>query len=155
NSSYILYRENEMEKSTRRQFVTLGAASTAALVASTSQQAAAQDTAPESTFDRIKRTGKMRLSIIASEPPFYIKDLAAGEWTGAGMQMANDMALVPDVDLQITEISSAIAVANLQSCNADLTFPLHPTPARALAVNFTTPIYEHSLAFVGSSRREI
>ena len=38
--------------------------------------------AAEATFDRIRRTGVLRIAALPGEMPFFHKDLATGEWSG-------------------------------------------------------------------------
>ena len=38
---------------------------------------------PESTFDRVRRTKVLRIAVFPGSAPYFIKDLATGEWGGA------------------------------------------------------------------------
>src|SRR5271157_304220 len=43
--------------------------------------------ANESTFDRVRRTKTLRIAALPGELPYFQKDLATGEWSGACIEM--------------------------------------------------------------------
>jgi polar amino acid transport system substrate-binding protein len=112
--------------------------------------ASAQTAAPsgESTFDRIRRTGVLRIAALLGEQPFFRKDLATGEWHGAAIDMARSIAGALGAKLDYVESTYANSVLDLQSNKADLAFALNPTPQRALAIGFTQPYYMHPFGYV-------
>jgi polar amino acid transport system substrate-binding protein len=112
----------------------------AALLAS---RAEAVDAGPESTFARVQRTKTIRVAALPGELPWFAKDLASGEWSGAAIEMARDIAKVFDAKLEYVESTYGNSVLDLQSNKIDLAFALNPTPARALAVRFTHPVINH------------
>jgi polar amino acid transport system substrate-binding protein len=97
----------------------------------------------ESTFDRIRRTKILRIAALPGELPYFQKDLATGEWSGAAIWMAQDIAKVFDAKLEYTESTYGNSVLDLQSNKVDLAFALNPTPARALSIAFTHPMIIH------------
>jgi polar amino acid transport system substrate-binding protein len=97
----------------------------------------------ESTFDRIRRTGVLRIAVLPGELPYFQKDLATGEWSGAAISMAQDVAKVFDAKLAYVESTYGNTVLDLQSNKIDLGFALNPTPARALSITFTHPMIIH------------
>jgi polar amino acid transport system substrate-binding protein len=99
--------------------------------------------APESTFDRIRRTKTLRIAALPGELPYFKKDLTTGEWNGAAISMAKDIAKVFDAQLAYVESTYGNSVLDLQSNKIDLAFSLNPSPARALAVGFTHPMIIH------------
>jgi polar amino acid transport system substrate-binding protein len=99
--------------------------------------------AGESTFDRIKRTSTMRIAALPGELPYFQKDLASGEWGGAAIEMARDIAKVFDAKLEYVESTYGNSVLDLQANKVDLAFALNPTPQRALAIGFTHPMIIH------------
>jgi polar amino acid transport system substrate-binding protein len=121
----------------RRLAAGFGAAIVAAGVPAVAQ------TPPESTFDRIRRTGVLRLSVLPGEMPFFRKDLTTGTWSGAAMKMAESIAAALGARLEYVEGTYATSVLDLQANKSDLAFALQPTPARALAIGFTRPYYMH------------
>ena len=128
-----------MDMTTRR-----GLAGAAALSGALIGTARAQ-TAPttESTLDRINRTKTLRIAALPGELPYFSKDLASGEWKGAAIDFAKDIAKVFDAKLDYVESTYAGSVLDLQSNKIDLAFALAPTPQRALAISFTKPFFIH------------
>ena len=105
--------------------------------------AAHAETAPESTFDRVRRTKVLRIAALPGELPYFQKDLVSGEWSGACISMAQDIAKVFDARLEYIESTYGNSVLDLQSNKIDLAFSLNPTPARALSISFTRPMIIH------------
>ena len=66
------------------------AAATTAIVAAATTPARAQ-AKTESTWDLIKRTGKVRMGVF-EYPPYFLRDKASGEWIGAMVEMGKDIA---------------------------------------------------------------
>jgi polar amino acid transport system substrate-binding protein len=99
--------------------------------------------AGDSTFDRVRRTKVLRIAALPGELPYFQKDLATGEWSGACIDMARDIAKVFDANLEYTESTYGNSVLDLQSNKVDIAFALNPTPARALSIGFTHPMIIH------------
>ena len=97
----------------------------------------------ESTVDRVTRTKALRIAALPGELPYFMKDLASGEWKGAAIDFARDIAKVFDAKLEYIESTYAGSVLDLQSNKIDLAFALNPTPQRALAIAFTKPFFIH------------
>ena len=97
----------------------------------------------ESTFDRINRTKTLRIAALPGELPYFQKDIATGEWSGAAISMALDIAKVFDAKLDYIESTYGNSVLDLQANKVDLAFALNPTPQRALAIGFTHPMIVH------------
>ncbi len=112
--------------------------------------ASAQTPTPsgEGTFDRIRRTGVLRIAALPGEQPFFRKDLATGEWHGVAIDMARNIAGSLSATLAYVESTYANSVLDLQSNKIDLAFALNPTPQRALAIGFTQPYYLHPFGYV-------
>ena len=113
-------------------------------------KASAQSSAPtgEATFDRIRRTGSLRIAALPGELPFFRKDLATGEWHGAAINMARSIAGALSAKLDYVESTYVNSVLDLQSNKIDLAFALTPTPQRALAIGFTEPFYRPPFGYV-------
>lgn len=120
----------------------LGAAAVLPAAAMIAARAHAEG-AGESTFDRVKRTKILRIAALPGELPYFQKDLASGEWKGAAIEMAKDMATVFDAKLDYVESTYGNSVLDLQANKVDLAFALNPTPQRALAIGFTHPMIIH------------
>jgi polar amino acid transport system substrate-binding protein len=126
---------------------TLGTAFGAAAIAPAGI-AAAQTPQAEATFDRIRRTGVLRIAVLPGEMPFFHKDLATGAWSGVAIDMANSIAAPFNARLEYIESTYANSVLDLQANKIDLAFALNPTPQRALAIGFTHAYYMHPFGFV-------
>src|SRR5947209_3543609 len=63
-----------------------------ASVAASFEPAVADTTAGGSTLERIKRSGVLRIAVIVGQEPYFHKDLPTGAWSGACIDMANDIA---------------------------------------------------------------
>lgn len=100
-------------------------------------------TANETTFDRVRRTKVLRVAGLVGELPYFQKDLATGEWSGACVSMAQDIAKVFDAKLEFLDSTYGNSVLDLQSNKVDIGFALNPTPARALSITFTHPMITH------------
>lgn len=124
--------------SRRFMAVAAGVAPVAALVSAAHAQGA-----NESTFERINRTKTLRIAALPGELPYFQKDIATGEWSGAAISMALDIAKVFDAKLEYVESTYGNSVLDLQANKVDLAFALNPTPARALAIGFTHPMIIH------------
>ncbi len=97
----------------------------------------------ESTFERVSRTKVLRIAALPGELPYFQKDIATGEWRGAAISMALDIAKVWGAKLQYVESTYGNSVLDLQSNKVDLAFALNPTPQRALSIGFTHPMIIH------------
>ncbi len=100
-------------------------------------------TANETTFERVRRTKVLRIAALPGELPYFQKDLASGEWSGACIEMAKDIAKVFSARLEYLESTYGNSVLDLQSNKVDLAFALNPTPQRALSIGFTHPMIIH------------
>ena len=124
----------------RRRDVASATAIAAATVAVTSLPASAQPK-NESTWDLIKRTGKVRMGVF-EYPPYFVRDKASGEWTGAMVEMGKDIANELKTKFAPVEVGGfAEAVLSLQAGKVDMNFGLQATPVRATAIDFAGPIY--------------
>jgi len=104
--------------------------------------------ASEVTFDRIRRTGTLRIAALPGELPYFQKDLSSGEWSGACIDMAKDIAKVFDAKLEYVEATYGTSVLDLQSNKVDLAFALNPTPQRALSIGFAHAAIIHPIGAV-------
>ena len=95
----------------------------------------------ESTWDLVKRTGKVRMGVF-EYPPYFVRDKASGEWGGAMVEMGKDIAKELKVTYEPVEVGGfAEAVLSLQAGKVDMNFGLQATPLRATAIDFAGPIY--------------
>ena len=119
----------------------LAIGSGAALASAIASPASAQTA--DNTLDRIRANKLLRIAVLPGELPYFSKDLATSTWSGFSIDMANDIARILDVQLEYTESTYGNSILDLQSNKIDLGFALNPTPARALVVDFTGPVFQH------------
>lgn len=135
--------------SSRRAFI--GTAGVAAMAAAMLPgNAAAQQAGAESTYDRILRTGVLRVPAWAGNLPYFDKNISTGAWFGAGIDMVKDLATAMDgASVEVVEmISSAPAILALQSGQVDLAFPLTMTPERSRSLDFSVPLILHGFGLL-------
>jgi polar amino acid transport system substrate-binding protein len=122
----------------------------AAVATGASQSQALADTAPTggATMERIKRTGVLRIGVIVGQEPYFHKDLASGQWSGACIEMANDIASKFSAKVETVETTWGNQILDLQGDKIDLAFAVNPTPERALVIDFSTPILVHSFTVI-------
>jgi polar amino acid transport system substrate-binding protein len=124
------------------------AGAAAVLPATTFIGSARAQSTNEATFDRVRRTKTLRIAALPGELPYFQKDLASGEWSGACIDMAKDIAKVFDAELAYVESTYGNSVLDLQSNKVDLAFALNPTPQRALSVGFAHAAIVHPIGAV-------
>jgi polar amino acid transport system substrate-binding protein len=110
--------------------------------------ALAQAPAAESTLERIKRTKVIRAAALPGELPYFLKNLNTGEWSGMAVEMCKDIAKVFDAKIDWLESTYGNSVLDLQAGKIDLAFALNPTPQRALAIDFSHPVFMHGFGMV-------
>jgi polar amino acid transport system substrate-binding protein len=125
-----------------------GLAGVAALLALASPGAARAQGSGENTFDRVRSSKVLRIAALPGELPYFVKDITTGEWSGACIDMAKDIAKVFDAKLEYVESTYGNSVLDLQSNKVDLAFALNPTPARALSIAFSHPMIVHPFGCV-------
>jgi polar amino acid transport system substrate-binding protein len=106
------------------------------------------DTPPESTFDRVRRTRVLRVGAVGGQAPYSVRDLASGEWRGFIPAFGRDLAKTLDAQTEFVETTWGNAVLDLQAAKVDIFFGLNPTPQRALAVDFTHPLFNNLFTLI-------
>ena len=110
------------------------------------RQAGAEDA--EDILARVKRTKTMRVGAVNAQPPYSYKDVATGEWAGFMIDIAKDFASELGATIAPVESSWGNAVLDVQAGKVDIFFGLAPTPQRALAVDFSKPLYENAFSLI-------
>lgn len=124
----------------RRRDIAAAGITAAALVGIAAVPARAQAKS-ESTWDLIKKNGKVRMGVF-EYPPYFVRNKASGEWEGAMVEMGKDIAKELDVKYEPVEVGGfAESVLSLQAGKVDMNFGLQATPKRATAIDFAGPIY--------------
>lgn len=121
---------------------------TYALAAYAVASAARADPPPESTFDRIRRTHIVRVGAVGGQAPYCARDLASGEWRGFIPAFGRDLAKAIDAEAAFVEATWGNAVLDLQADKVDIFFGLNPTPQRALAIDFTHPLFNNVFTLI-------
>ncbi|WFU74346.1 transporter substrate-binding domain-containing protein [Bradyrhizobium sp. CB2312] len=129
----------------RRDALTTVALAGAAIAGAGSARA---DTAPASTLERIKKSGVLRIAVIAGQDPYFHKDLTTNQWSGACIEMANDIAAKLGAKVETLESTWGNQILDLQADKIDLAFAVNPTPERSLVIDFSTPILVHSFTVI-------
>jgi len=120
-----------------------GIAGAAAVLPAAAMIGTARAQSGESTFERVSRSKVLRIAALPGELPYFQKDIATGEWKGAAISMASDIAKVWGARLDYVESTYGNSVLDLQSNKVDLAFALNPTAQRALSIGFTHPMIIH------------
>ncbi len=107
------------------------------------------DTGGESTLDRVKRTGVVRVGF-ANEAPYAYLDSATGELTGEAPEIAQVILKkigVEKIEPVLTEFGSLIP--GLKSKQFDvIAAGMYITPKRARQIDFSNPTYGIGEAFI-------
>lgn len=134
----------------RREFAGLlgGGAIAAAVVGASSGAARAQAASTGNTFQQITNSKKLRIGGVPTGAPWTVRSKDTGQWGGQfydiGMALAADM----EVELEMVETTWGNAILDLQANKIDVMFGMNPTPKRALAVDFTVPVYNSALTVI-------
>ncbi len=90
-------------------------------------------------IQEIKDRGTLRIGV-AEGPPYQYPDPVSGEWVGMNIDLANQVAAIMGVELEIVPATWATLVTGLEVDQYDVIFAnLFATPERALTVAFTQP----------------
>ncbi|WP_343630277.1 transporter substrate-binding domain-containing protein [Roseateles sp.] len=122
---------------TRRHF----AASAIAALASTAVIATPIEQA--SSFERIRRTGRLRLGVVPGASPYSVKDLATGDYRGFCVDLGRDLARHLRVEVTWVETRWGNAALDLQSDKIDAHLGLAPTPQRRQSIAFTDALVDN------------
>ncbi|NAZ35311.1 ABC transporter substrate-binding protein [Rubellimicrobium sp. CFH 75288] len=90
-------------------------------------------------IQEIRDRGVLRIGV-AEGPPYQFPDPTTGEWVGMNIDLANQVADIMGVRLEIVPATWATLVTGLEVGQYDVIFAnLFATPERALSVAFTDP----------------
>jgi polar amino acid transport system substrate-binding protein len=103
----------------------------------------------ETTFDRIRRTKTVRVGAVGGQAPYCVRDLTTGEWQGFIPAFGRDLAKALDSQAEFVESNWGNAVLDLQADKVDIFFGLNPTPQRALAIDFSHPLFNNLFTLIG------
>ncbi len=93
--------------------------------------------AQENTIQKIKDAGTLKVAM-AESLPMQFKDPAAGTWQGYNVDMANDLAQILGVKLEIVDATWQTLIPGLMAGQYDVVMvDMWATPERAQTVAFT------------------
>ncbi len=124
---------------TRRGLAQRGLAAGAAVLPAAFFIGSARADTEQSTFERVSRNRQLRMAVVSGSPPYFVRDLATGTWSGAAVEMAKSIAAIWNAELVQVESTWGNSVLDVQANKIDIAFALNPTPQRALAIGFTRP----------------
>lgn len=134
---------------TRRDIASVvGLGAAAAALAASSSAVAQPASGGETTFDRVRRTKKLRIGAVAGGAPYYHKDLATGQWRGFYIDICKALAADLEAEIEIVETTWGNSVLDLQANKTDVFFGLNPTPKRALVIDFSVPAFSNAFSFI-------
>jgi polar amino acid transport system substrate-binding protein len=111
-------------------------------------QASHAQASAESTFERVRRTRVVRVGAVGGQAPYCTRDLTSGEWRGFIPDFGRDLAKALDANAEFVETNWGNAVLDLQADKVDIFFGLNPTPQRALAIDFTHPLFNNLFTLI-------
>lgn len=121
----------------------------AALVASVASQADAR------SLEEIIESGTLRVGTYADQPPMAALN-DAGEYEGFDIDVADHIAEVMGVEVEIVPLTTAQRVPFLQSGQIDISLgALTRTPERALLVDYTIPLHSESVLVLTTEENAI
>lgn len=132
----------------RRRLVQLAAAGSIAVAGTAAASGAAQAQGAPSTLAKIRAAKKMRVAALVGEPPYFVKSAVSGEWSGACVEMARDIAKLLEVEIEFVDSTYGNSVIQLQTDKADIAMSLTPTPVRSLSINFSKSYFLHGYGLV-------
>lgn len=134
----------------RRQFFEIAVASSATLAAPT---ILARDT--ESTWARIKRTGRLRLGAINGASPYFVRDPSTGQWNGFCIDFGRSIARFLNVQLEWIETTWGNCVLDVQTNKIDAHLSMAPTPPRREAVDFTNTLFDSLFTLIAKETFDV
>jgi len=103
----------------------------------------------ESTLDKVRKSGKLRINVMIGEAPGFIKDPKTGEWSGHFIDIAEEIAKALNVELVPVDTTWGSVAMDLQANNIDMAIGVNPTASRAVVIDYTWhPIYYNSFVVV-------
>jgi len=131
------------------QFAALGTVAATA-VAGSAGAGMAQTAAAGNTLEKVRKSGKLRVAAPVGAPPYFMKDLASGELSGACVEMAKDIAKILGVEAEFIDSTWGDQIIQLQTDKVDIGMASSITPTRALSVGFTAPYFEQSYGIIAA-----
>ncbi|MES0885151.1 transporter substrate-binding domain-containing protein [Roseibium sp. SCP14] len=112
-------------------------------------QAGAQE--KENLWSDVQERGTLRVGV-AEAPPLLVRDPKTGEWSGYFLDVMEGFAEAIDVEVEPVETTWGNMVAGLQAGKWDISSALNRKPQRALAVNYSIPIWSYEIGLLHDTR---
>ncbi|WP_421702968.1 transporter substrate-binding domain-containing protein [Aliiroseovarius sp.] len=125
------------------------AAVAAVSAAALAQPAVAQD--KEALWSDVQERGTLRVGV-AEAPPLLVRDPKTGDWSGYFLDVMDGFAASIDVEVEVVETTWGNMVAGLQAGKWDISSALNRKPQRALAVNYSIPIWSYEIGLLYDTR---
>lgn len=104
--------------------------------------------AAESSLERVKASGVLRIGGIPDGAPYYQKSLTDGVWRGFYIDICTKLANDLGLKLSINETTWGNSVLDLQANKIDVFFGLNPTPERQKVIDFSGPVFKNSFSLI-------
>lgn len=105
----------------------------------------------ENLWGDVQERGILRVGV-AEAPPLLVRDPKTGEWSGYFLDVMNGFAESIDVKIEPVETTWGNMVAGLQAGKWDISSALNRKPQRALAVNYSIPIWSYEIGLLYDTR---
>ncbi len=101
----------------------------------------------ENLWQDVQERGTLRVGV-AEAPPLMVRDPASGEWSGYFIDVMDGFAASIDVEVEIVETTWGNMVAGVQAGRWDISSGLNRNPQRALALNYSIPIWSYEIGLL-------
>lgn len=105
----------------------------------------------ENLWADVQERGTLRVGV-AEAPPLLVRDPKTGDWSGYFLDVMNGFASSIDVEVEVVETTWGNMVAGLQAGKWDISSALNRKPQRALAVNYSIPIWSYEIGMLYDTR---
>ena len=124
-------------------------AATAVAAAAMTGSAIAQER--ENLWQDVQERGTLRVGV-AEAPPLMVRDPASGEWSGYFLDVMHGFAASINVEVEVVETTWGNMVAGVQAGRWDISSGLNRNPQRALALNYSIPIWSYEIGLLYDTR---
>ena len=105
----------------------------------------------ETLWTDAQERGTLRVGV-AEAPPLLVRDPQTGNWSGYFLDVLNGFAAELDVEIEVVETTWGNMVAGLQAGRWDISSALNRKPQRALAINYSIPIWSYEIGLLYDTR---
>lgn len=105
----------------------------------------------ENLWSDVQQRGTLRVGV-AEAPPLLVRDPKTGDWSGYFLDVMDGFAASIDVEIEVVETTWGNMVAGLQAGKWDISSALNRKPQRALAINYSIPIWSYEIGLLYDTR---